>query len=476
MKKIILVITVTCLLVSSATVITGQKKSVEKTLPISNGDITDLITQLDEAMMEEYINDLVDISKNHYFLSRVTGTAGCEEAKEYINDKFNNMGLETRYHEWTAKGLFGIWSLLTYNSHNVEAILPGADPDSKDIYIVSAHYDTVYRTPSADDNSAGVAAVLSAAEIMSQYTFNHTVRFVAFSGEEQGLLGSHEYAKDAYENCDNIIGVFNFDMIGYTETVEDGKKMRVYENTFSDWIGNLSVDVNDEYNEDIGFDELVRSYDPSGHGSDYLSFWNYGYDAVFNHEYKWNPNKDTGGDTIENMNITYATKVAKLTMATIATLAQSPVTPTSPPEKPASPDGPDSGEAGVEYAYTTYTTDPDGDQVYYLFDWDDGTNSGWLGPYDSGETVTETHTWAEKGDYRIKAKSKDVHGIQSEWSDQLEITMPLNQPSSQQSTPTSTPESNPQSTPSSQPSNQLLRRLSQQLPNAFPILRQLLGQ
>jgi hypothetical protein len=94
------------------------------------------------------------------------------------------------------------------------------------------------------------------------------------------------------------------------------------------------------------------------------------------------------------------------------------------PEKPATPNGPTSGETGTEYTYTTSTSDPDGEQVYYWFDWGDDTNSGWLGPYDSGEEISETHTWDSKGSFEIKVKAKDTKGIQSEWSDPLPISMP----------------------------------------------------
>ena len=46
-----------------------------------------------------------------------------------------------------------------------------------------------------------------------------------------------------------------------------------------------------------------------------------------------------------------------------------------------------SGKVNTDYPYTSITTDPEGDQVLYWFDWADGTNSGWLGPYDLGEEV-----------------------------------------------------------------------------------------
>ncbi len=72
------------------------------------------------------------------------------------------------------------------------------------------------------------------------------------------------------------------------------------------------------------------------------------------------------------------------------------------------------------------TTDPNGDQIYYLFDWGDGSNSEWIGPFDSGEQCEASHVWETKGDYEIKVKARDVHGLESEWSDSLPISMPKN--------------------------------------------------
>ncbi|MEA2054463.1 MAG: hypothetical protein U9O96_05035 [Candidatus Thermoplasmatota archaeon] len=97
----------------------------------------------------------------------------------------------------------------------------------------------------------------------------------------------------------------------------------------------------------------------------------------------------------------------------------------NPPDKPSRPSGPTSGNIGTSYSYSSSTTDTDGDQVYYLFDWADGTTSGWLGPYDSGQTVNASHTWSETDNYSIKVKAKDTNGAESEWSDPLVVSMPM---------------------------------------------------
>jgi len=94
------------------------------------------------------------------------------------------------------------------------------------------------------------------------------------------------------------------------------------------------------------------------------------------------------------------------------------------PEKPEKPEGSTSGESGTEYSYVTSTTDPDGDEVHYKFDWGEGAYSEWLGPYASGEEINVSHVWDSKGSYEIKVKAKDTDGVQSEWSDPLAISMP----------------------------------------------------
>ena len=59
-------------------------------------------------------------------------------------------------------------------------------------------------------------------------------------------------------------------------------------------------------------------------------------------------------------------------------------------------------------------------------DWDDGTSSLWVGPFNSGQTVNIPHIWVEEGVYNIKVKAKDVNDRESPWSDPLSVTIPRN--------------------------------------------------
>jgi len=94
------------------------------------------------------------------------------------------------------------------------------------------------------------------------------------------------------------------------------------------------------------------------------------------------------------------------------------------PEKPATLSGPTSGKAGEYYEYSVSTIDLDGDKVFYLFDWGDGTEIEIVGLYESEETCVASHNWSEKGNYEIMVKARDEYGLESDWSDPLEISMP----------------------------------------------------
>jgi hypothetical protein len=74
--------------------------------------------------------------------------------------------------------------------------------------------------------------------------------------------------------------------------------------------------------------------------------------------------------------------------------------------------------------FTETPTDPENDDVYYFIEWGDNTDSGWIGPNASGEEITVTHTWNNRGTYTIKAKAKDIYGWESDWAT-LKVRMPL---------------------------------------------------
>jgi len=124
----------------------------------------------------------------------------------------------------------------------------------------------------------------------------------------------------------------------------------------------------------------------------------------------------------------------------------------SPPD---SPDitGPVKGKPGTNYLYVFETADPEGDDVYYMIDWGDETNSSWLGPYNSGVQKSAGHRWNQKGTYVIKIKAKDIWGSESDWKT-LSVTIPFSH---------------------GIPVSSFFDWLFTHFPHAFPILRHLLS-
>ena len=167
---------------------------------------------------------------------------------------------------------------------NVVATLPGSDPNAG-YYVLCAHYDaTAVRSvgwnwredpaPGADDNASGVALVLESARALAGQAFPWTIKFIAFSGEELGLFGSRAYAEEALLNNDRILGVFNFDMIGFNDLSE---RLELVSNPGSLWLVEAMRSVNGLY--DIGL--RVDVLEDAGAGlSDHAPFWARGYDAV----------------------------------------------------------------------------------------------------------------------------------------------------------------------------------------------------
>ncbi|KYK34423.1 MAG: hypothetical protein AYK22_05430 [Thermoplasmatales archaeon SG8-52-3] len=98
------------------------------------------------------------------------------------------------------------------------------------------------------------------------------------------------------------------------------------------------------------------------------------------------------------------------------------------PIKPKTPEGPSEIKKGIKYYYSSSTMDPQDDEIYYLFDWGDGTDSGWLGPYNSSVEVYGFHAWKETGKYEIKLKAVDINNYESEWSDSFLVTISRNKP------------------------------------------------
>ncbi|MFH1680673.1 MAG: M20/M25/M40 family metallo-hydrolase [Candidatus Eisenbacteria bacterium] len=217
------------------------------------------------------------------------------------------------------------WSLaslpeaIVHVSRNVYADLRGcSEPES--LVILSAHYDSYSLAapytdaPGADDDASGVAAVLEAARVFASSPAEKTLRFLLFSGEELGLLGSTAYAIEARERGEKIAADIQIDMIGIP-----GEPLLVLANEPSSWILVEASGIGPAVAPDLPFSMEVS---PFSTYSDHASFWANGYPAVQISETIGDDNPlHTPGDTLGNLDFDFLTRSARFAGALAARIA-----------------------------------------------------------------------------------------------------------------------------------------------------------
>lgn len=178
-------------------------------------------------------------------------------------------------------------------------------------------------------------------------------------------------------------------VVGFTRSIDDrnddGIVIKTDTNGSEQW--NMTFEGDNEHH---GFGETFKSVQQTSDGGYIIGGWTANY----------------GADVLDAF-------VVKLTMEDIEN---------DPPNTPTRPSGPSSGRPNTLYSYSTNTTDPNSDDlIQYYFNWGDGTNSGWIGLYNSGEICIASHKWEAQGTYEIKVKARDFHLYESDWSDSVII-------------------------------------------------------
>ena len=251
---------------------------------------------------------------------------------------------------------------------NVYAVLKGTDPaNAKRIVLVTGHYDSRNSdtfnvsddAPGANDDGSGTAVSLECARVLSKMKFPATIIFLTVAGEEQGLNGSHHFAKMARDEAWDLEAVLNNDIVGGDKSAEqDHSLVRVFSEgvpaaaTEQDLrhirgLGGESDSGSRElarYIADVGrvYDAgvkpmLVFRLDRFLRGGDHYSFNQQGFTAVrfteyredFHHQHQ-NVRTENGieyGDLPKFVDYDYVAHVARLNAAALASLAAAPAPP-----------------------------------------------------------------------------------------------------------------------------------------------------
>jgi len=237
------------------------------------------------------------------------------QAQNWIKGHFVNYGLPVELQDFPMGG---------YNSSdNVIAKLDGhLHPD--EYVVVGGHYDSYTggsQEPGADDNASGTAGVMEIARILSQFEFDRSIVFCAFSAEEYGLFGSEAYASRAEEQGMNILGYFNLDMIGYKHPGEM---------IHTDMIAPASAEELSDFYKAVAAiylpDFLIYDAVVIPGGSDHISFNEHGFMGIFpaEEDITYSPYIHTANDLIgPSVNcMLKAQKFIQAALASVVSLAR----------------------------------------------------------------------------------------------------------------------------------------------------------
>ena len=244
------------------------------------------------------------------FVTRQTLQPQCDLAEQYVYERFQAMGFDqVAYDPYTLNGT---------TARNVIATQPGAQTPEQ-VVIVCGHLDSTSPSPAtnapgANDNGSGMAAVLLAAEVMRPYTFRCTVRYVAFTGEEQGLYGSEHYAALVAASTDSVVGVVNLDMIAWWGT---RRRVDIEGESFCSPIMQVMNDACARYTS------VATMYIWNPWGSDHVPFSNRGMRSflAIESDYSAYPCYHRTCDTWDRNYGGFGAEIARATIATAAQLA-----------------------------------------------------------------------------------------------------------------------------------------------------------
>eukprot|EP00756_Hemistasia_phaeocysticola_P031682 Hpha_TRINITY_DN16367_c1_g9::TRINITY_DN16367_c1_g9_i1::g.62892::m.62892 len=290
---------------ANATLLTAVREGARR----RNHKVQTAVQAVSEDELKKAVTSLQEYnSRNSYSKDAVT-------AQEWLVSQFESYGAKV--------------SLFTFRDDMPPCVIAefaGRDPDR--IIVTGAHYDSrstdntspTQRAPGADDNASGTSALLEIARIISKLgvTLDHTLRLIAFSGEEQGLLGSRALAQKWADEGVNVVTMFNADMLGYQipdQPITLGFKDR-----------SVSIETTEAVRELVGIylPELPTGYSGSC-CSDYLSFYENGFTAVGFFENKVAassyPHYHRSTDLLQYINTKQLTLEVKALVATVFSFA-----------------------------------------------------------------------------------------------------------------------------------------------------------
>jgi Zn-dependent M28 family amino/carboxypeptidase len=323
--------------------------------------IVTILTQISENNLAGSVNKLSGFTTRNTCSNDTTGGGAIGDARDWIKSQFAAIsGLTVQLDPFTYSGCAGG----TVMRENVVAWKPGAGHANR-LLVLGGHYDSrtinvvdgTSAAPGANDSGTQTALVLEAARVMATRSFDATVVFVAFAGEEQGLVGSHSLAMGYgkyFPQGASIEAMFNCDIVGGDSTVNDGgtlQQFRLYSpgtpreiqtpmGTTDDTspargLMRFIATVGGAYEPGMTIVPMLRE-DRPGRGGDHEAFLDQGIPGVRFIETVESPNAGTvashqhsPNDLATYVTPSYTAHVAQVVVASMASLARAPSPPLS---------------------------------------------------------------------------------------------------------------------------------------------------
>jgi hypothetical protein len=278
-----------------------EQRDIDLSMLEQRIDLQTLIDMISQDSLESYAYQL------ETFGSRMTGTAANYASRDWLASRFVEFG----YDSLVIDSFVETISSVPTECQNVVAYKIGSVlPDHH--VIVGAHRDAVAGSPGGDDNGSGSCGVLEIARIMKDIETDLTFIFILFDAEEQGLLGAHHYADEAFLRGDSIVYMLNMDMIAHYQNSNQANLYHGADVTYT----YLWMDLADSLVNIAGVDAGAAS------NSDHAAFTQYGYPGTFVHEYIFSTVYHSSQDSTSYMNFDYMTRMVKASVATVYTVSE----------------------------------------------------------------------------------------------------------------------------------------------------------
>lgn len=260
--------------------------------------------------MKETLKYLTQIQPPRNFLN----IESLNNVAAYIKNRFEQYGLTVEFQNFDVDGK-------TYKN-----IIATINPEHSKRLVIGGHYDVCGDFQGADDNASAVAGIIETARQLFPHKDNieYRIDFVAFCLEEPPYfgtenMGSFVHAKYLKDNNIDVIGMINYEMIGYftDEPNSQDYPIEMMKNIYSsvgNFVANVSnqnsaaflkkLNFNNRSKKDIdAYDMVLPDKFSSITASDHLNYWEMGYDAIMitDTAHFRNPNYHTKNDTIETI-------------------------------------------------------------------------------------------------------------------------------------------------------------------------------